>query len=61
MFFAWQNIPTGRRSIATRHGYTDWDAQKRCEAELRALKQMGVKIDLLFNGNCYGEYAISEK
>ena len=22
---------------------------------------MGVKLDLLFNGNCYGEYAISEK
>ena len=25
------------------------------------MKEMGIKLDLLFNGNCYGEYAISEK
>ena len=61
VFFAWQDIASGRSPIATRHGYTDWSAQKRTEEELRAIKQMGVKLDLLFNGNCYGEYAISEK
>ena len=31
------------------------------EEELRAIKAMGIKLDLLFNGNCYGQYAISEK
>ena len=61
VFFAWQDIATGRSAIATRHGYTDWSAQARTEEELRRIKQMGVKLDLLFNGNCYGEYAISEK
>ena len=61
VFFAWQDIATGRSAIATRHGYTDWSAQGRMEQELRTIKQMGVKLDLLFNGNCYGEYAISEK
>ena len=61
VFFAWQDIPTGRSAVATRHGYTDWAAQKRLEEELRAIKDMGVKLDLLFNGNCYGEYAISER
>ena len=61
VFFAWQDIPTGRSSVATRHGYTDWTAQQRMEEELRAIKAMGIKLDLLFNGNCYGEYAISEK
>ena len=61
VFFAWQDIATGRSAVATRHGYTDWSAQSRCEAELRKIKDMGVKLDLLFNGNCYGEYAISEK
>jgi len=61
VFFAWQDIPTGRGNIATRHGYTDWSAQKRTEEELRAIHEMGVKLDLLFNGNCYGEYAVSEK
>ena len=61
VFFPWQDIATGRSAVATRHGYTDWDAQRRTEQELLAIKQMGVKLDLLFNANCYGEYAISEK
>jgi len=61
VFFAWQDIATGRSAVATRHGYTDWSAQARTEEELRAIKGMGVKLDLLFNGNCYGEYALSEK
>ena len=61
VFFPWQDIATGRSAIATRHGFTDWSAQSRMEAELRAIKEMGVKLDLLFNGNCYGAYAISEK
>lgn len=61
VFFAWQDIATGRSAIATRHGYTDWSAQARMERELYAIKQMGIKLDLLFNGNCYGEHAISEK
>jgi collagenase-like PrtC family protease len=61
VFFAWQDIPTGRSAIATRHGYTDWSAQTRTEEELRVIKALGVKLDLLFNGNCYGEYAISER
>ena len=54
VFFAWQDIASGRSPIATRHGYTDWSAQARTEEELHAIKQMGVKLDLLFNGNCYG-------
>ena len=61
VFFAWQDIPTGRSAVATRHGYTDYSAQQRLEAELKAIKAMGIKLDLLFNGNCYGQYAMSEK
>lgn len=61
VFFPWQDIPTGRSNVATLHGYTDWTAQSRMEEELRAIKAMGIKLDLLFNGNCYGAYAISEK
>ena len=35
VFFAWQDIPTGRSGIASMHGYTDWTAQRRTEEELR--------------------------
>lgn len=61
MFFAWQDIPSGRSGTATLHGYTDWSAQRRTEEELRAVRAMGVKLDLLFNGNCYGGDALSER
>ncbi|MBE7038445.1 MAG: hypothetical protein E7404_06055 [Ruminococcaceae bacterium] len=61
VFFAWQDIPSGRSGVASLHGYTDWNAQKRVEDELRTIKKMGIKLDLLFNGNCYGEYSLSEK
>ncbi len=61
VFFAWQDIQTGRSAIATRNGFTDWTSQHRLEEELRAIKALGIKLDLLFNANCYGEYAISEK
>ena len=61
VFFPWQDIATGRSALATRHGFTDWTAQSRMESELRAIKEMGIKLDLLFNGNCYGAYALSEK
>ena len=61
VFFPWLDLPTGRSGIASQHGFCDWSAQSRLEEELRAIKATGIKLDLLFNGNCYGQYAISEK
>lgn len=61
VFFPWQDFATGRSAVATRHGFTDWAAQSRTEEELKKIKAMGIKLDLLFNGNCYGQYAISER
>ena len=61
VFFPWLDLPTGRSGIASRHGHTDWTSQTRLEEELRAIKALGIKLDLLLNGNCYGQYAISEK
>ena len=61
VFFPWQDIATGRSTIATRHSHTDWTTQARLEEELKKIKEMGIKLDLLFNGNCYGQYALSEK
>ncbi len=61
VYFPWQDIATGRSPAATRHGITDWTAQERTEAELHALRDLGVRLDVLFNANCYGAYAMSEK
>ena len=61
VFFPWQDMPTGRSPLASQNGFTDWTAQRRTEEELCRIKAMGIKLDLLLNGNCYGGYALSEK
>ena len=59
VYFPWIDSPSGRSALATRRGCTDWTAQHRLEDDLLALREMGVKLDLLFNANCYGDKAIS--
>ena len=60
VYFPWLNVPTGRASLTTRRGYTDWSGQERLEEDLRALREMGVRLDLLLNANCYGRWAASQ-
>jgi hypothetical protein len=59
VYFAWGDLPSGRSAVNTRRGYTDWTAQQRMERDLLRMRELGVKLDLLFNANCYGERAIS--
>ncbi len=61
VYFPWLDMPSGRSALATRHGHTDWTAQARLEDELRRIKGWGMKLDLLFNANCYGRLAMSEE
>ena len=56
VYFSWPGMASGRPDT----GSGDWGAQQRLERELSALGRAGVKADLLFNGNCYGEDAVSE-
>lgn len=59
VYFPWADMPSGRAALATQGGYTDWTAQAGLEEDLAAFKQMGIKLDLLFNANCYGGRAVS--
>jgi collagenase-like PrtC family protease len=52
-------MPSGRAALASRQGHTDWTAQEQLVDDLLALRAMGVRLDLLFNANCYGGRAIS--
>ena len=60
VYFPWINQASGRASLNIRRGYTNWEAQARLESDLRALRNLGVRLDLLFNANCYGGLAVSE-
>jgi collagenase-like PrtC family protease len=54
VYFPWPGHPSGRSAIAVSGDGLDAAACERFEADLRALRAMGVKLDLLFNANCYG-------
>lgn len=60
VYFSWFNMPSGRAPLGNRRGEVDWNAQYELECTLRQLKASGIKLNLLMNASCYGEYAISE-
>jgi collagenase-like PrtC family protease len=60
VYFPWGDMPSGRSPLASRRGYTNWGAQNQLIADLCELRSMGIKLDLLFNANCYGGQAISK-
>lgn len=60
VYFAWIGEKSGRSAIGGYDGYFDYSLQKRLVAELKKIRALGVKLDLLFNANCYGEDAMSE-
>jgi collagenase-like PrtC family protease len=60
VYFPWGAMPSGRAALTQRRGYVDWGGQRQLEEELLALRDMGVRLDLLFNANCYGGQAVSQ-
>jgi hypothetical protein len=61
VYFPWVGTASGRNSLGSKRGYRNWDSQNQLEYDLEQIREMGVKLDLLFNANCYGQYAVSEK
>ncbi len=59
VYFAWTDAASGRSMIGGYDGYFDYGLQKRLSEELAAIKSLGIRLNLLFNANCYGEEAIS--
>ncbi len=60
VYFPWVGGASGRAALGTQRGFVDWTAQARLEEDLAELRDMGVRLDLLFNANCYGPRAASE-
>ncbi len=61
VFFAWKDIPSGRGMFVMEEDSADWNEQSKMESELKRIKSLGVKLDLLFNANCYGAQSLSEQ
>ena len=61
VFFSWVNSPSGRGDVGYDDGYIDWTAGEQMEKELSAIRQKGVRLDLLLNANCYGAESLSRR
>lgn len=59
VYFPWVDNQTGRAALFNDKGYMDWNGQEQLVSDLQKIKGMGIKLDLLFNGNCYGKDAVS--
>lgn len=59
VYFPWIDQPSGRSMLGGCDGYFDYSLQSELITELSAIKELGIKLNLLFNANCYGDEAIS--
>ena len=60
VYFAWVGTPSGRPILGAHDDDSD-AIQDVLEEDLKALRQLGVKLDILFNANCYGAHAFSRE
>ena len=61
VYFVWTDMPSGRSIIGGYDGYFDYNLQNILVEELKTIKQMGIKLNLLFNANCYGSNSQSRE
>ena len=59
VYFPWVGEASCRAPLGRARGGVDWNAQYSLEQDLSEIRRMGVKLDLLFNANCYGDRAVS--
>lgn len=59
VYFAFPGIATGRSPFGAESGYTDFAAAEFLAKDLKEIKEMGIKLDLLLNALCDGDEAMS--
>lgn len=59
VYCSWGAFPSGRNDQTRSEGLTPWEAQAKQIRDLEKLASEGIKLNLLFNANCYGEMAQS--
>jgi len=59
VYFSWVEQASGRPPLGHALDASSEEIQQVLESELLALRRLGIKLDLLFNANCYGERAVS--
>ena len=59
VYFSWGTFPSGRNDQTRSEGLTAWEAQLKQIDDVKKMAAAGLKMNILFNANCYGEKAQS--
>ena len=54
VYFSWGDFPNGRANQLQSSRYAPWELQDLQRRALQRLSDEGLKLNLLFNANCYG-------
>ena len=57
VYFSWGDFPNGRSNQLESQRFHPWELQDIQRSALSELSAGGIKLNLLFNANCYGEEA----
>ena len=55
VYFSWGDFASGRSAQAHSDDYLPWELIKIQENALQTISKSGIKLNLLFNANCYGK------
>ncbi|MBQ8408198.1 MAG: hypothetical protein IJY39_04980 [Clostridia bacterium] len=55
VYFSWGDIPNGRSALSIDGTLTPFEIQQRQSEDLKRLSSEGIKLNMLFNANCYGK------
>jgi len=59
VYFSWGDFPSGRSSAVESETYSPIELQERQVHILKELSENDIKLNLLFNANCYGGQSLS--
>ena len=60
VYFSWGDFPSGRSSQTESAEYTKWELVDMQRQALQEIAKAGIKLNLLFNANCYGDESLSK-
>lgn len=59
VYFPWDGFASGRDGEEPPEGMTCFEGETQKRAELKALHEAGIELNLLLNGNCYGAESLA--
>ena len=59
IYFSFDDFPNGRSSLQGDDKLFKWEVMGQQLEDLKALSALGIKMNFLLNGNCYGKHAQS--